>query len=631
MQDTAIAFILPNAVIFETVRKVLTQCGYTYPIFMLSMSEALEKARHLESGGTKIIITQGLTYQYLRRQLKMSVLELPFSGLEAALAIKSALSHSQRTIHMGTPQFMKYLYKSLELLGLDKSRVDFFQLTEDRPLEEQAQEMIEAGYEVIIGGFPTANYARQCGKIGVEFDVDERIIEIIVRNATEMVENLIREESRHEMINAIMNSVAGGIISVDTGRRIRHLNLTAKQILNLPADTALGLSLDEAMERAGVIDVLSLENSPLPRDAVKVVMKELPVIVGSQAYGSVVSISEVDEIHEIECKIRKQILSNGLLAKKHFSDITGISDAIFQAKERARTYAHYDSTVLITGETGTGKELFAQSIHNESRRGNHPFVAINCASLPENLIESELFGYVGGAFTGASREGRIGLFETAGNGTVFLDEISEMPLSMQAKLLRVLQEREIIRIGSGRIVQVNARIICSSNKNLLELVNEGKFKEDLYYRLCVLEVNIPPLRYRKEDIPLLANSLIRHLNSLHRRRISDIHPNVLIELGKMSFPGNVRELKNILERMVIMAEGTVIDESTYAKSGFCAIRDPMESSGREIGYASGTLKDVQHAAIMEALERTGGNKSAAARLLGINPTTLWRKLNAPIQ
>ncbi|SBW09011.1 Uncharacterized sigma-54-dependent transcriptional regulator YgeV (fragment) [uncultured delta proteobacterium] len=263
------------------------------------------------------------------------------------------------------------------------------------------------------------------------------------------------------------------------------------------------------------------------------------------------------------------------------------------------------------------------------KRKNQPFVAVNCASLPENLIESELFGYVKGAFTGASKDGKIGLFETAGNGTIFLDEISEIPLTMQAKLLRVLQEREIIRIGSDNVVRVNARIICSSNKDLLKLVDEGKFKEDLYYRLCVLEVAIPPLRERKEDIPVIAHNLIRRFNKRHGKTVVSIAPSVLAELEKMPLPGNVRELGNILERMVIMTEGTVIDPSVLAKSDIrIAPFPPVPRRGAEVHPAGRTLREMQHTAILRALEQAGGNKSAAARLLGINPTTLWRRLAA---
>ncbi len=630
MADNSIAFILPSTLVCKTIRHVLERTGDEYPVYALSTGPALKKARELVATGTRLIVSHGLTYEHLHARLNIPMFELPFSGIEAAAAVKAALSHSDKIIHMGTKRLNRYLNKSLQLLGLDEGIVSFYRITDERPLAEQTQEAIDSGYEVIIGGFATVEYAKRCGKIGVEFDVDEQVIETAIYNAREIVRNLIKEEEKRELINAILNSASDGIIAIDRERRIVLANPAAREIISLAAGAGLGMTLEEAMRNAGAVDILRSGETPVSRDAVRVVLKEMPVIVGNQDRGRVVSITKADAIQELESKIRKQIVLKGLVAKNNFDDIAGSSKAIRHAKERAKAYAMYDSTILITGETGTGKELFAQSIHNESKRRSQPFVAVNCASLPENLIESELFGYVKGAFTGASKEGKIGLFETAGNGTIFLDEISEVPISMQAKLLRVLQEREIVRIGSDSVVRVNARIICSSNMDLLKLVDEGKFKEDLYYRLCVLEVAIPPLRERKEDIPIIAHSLIRKFNRRHGKTVVGIAPEVLAELQNMPLRGNVRELGNILERMTIMADGAVIDESVLTRSDVRVLSTPRPPV-REPDAAPSpgrTLREMQYAAIIEALEKTGGNKSAAARLLGINVTTLWRRLNA---
>ena len=626
MIDNTVAFIITSNEACKTVKKVLRRTGFTHPVFVLSIARALEKAQKLVDGGTRVIVSQGLTYEYLQKRLNVPMLKMPFSGIEAVKTLRLALKHSDRIAHMGTGSLDWYLRKGLELLGLDENLITFCRITEDLSLEEQTQKMIDMGHEVIIGGFPTANYAKQQGKVGLEFDVDEQVVETAVYNARSLARNLIEEEAKSELIRAILHSVSDGIIALDNERQILMANPAASEIVGLPFSLSQGLSLEEAMKKNGVIDALRPLDVPPSGDFKRVVLKEVPVIVDRKTRGSVVSISRAEDIQELESKISKQILLKGLVAKNYFSDIAGESPAITQAKERAQIYARYDSTVLITGETGTGKELFAQSIHNASKRRVQPFVAVNCASLPANLIESELFGYVKGAFTGASKEGKIGLFETAGNGTIFLDEISEIPLSMQAKLLRVLQEREIIRIGSDKVVRVNCRIICSTNKDLLSLVREGKFKEDLYYRLCVLEVVIPPLRERKEDIPPVAFTLLRQFNKRHGKTVVSIEPTVFAQLEKMPFSGNVRELGNILERMVILAEGSVVDTAVMAKSG--------TSTGISTGVLSEkkktdrTLKEAQHAIILQALEQVGGNKAAASRLLGIDPSTLWRKLKA---
>ena len=632
MTDNTIAFILTSSLVCKSIERVIESLGYSYPVFMLSTGDALEKAKELVANGTRMIVSHSLTYQYIHARLTVPMLELPYSGIEAAVAIKAALQHSDRIVHMGTVRLNRYLNKGIELLGFERNTVAFCPVTDDRPLEEQTQDMIDAGYEVIIGGFVPITYARRRGIIGVEFDIDEQVIETAILNAREIVKNLIEEEARRELIDSILNSVSEGIIAVDKEMRIILANPAAREILKISEGIGTGLMLEQALKNSGVVNILNPGKTTWSRDSVRVVMKETPVITGSLLRGSVFSIKKVDEIQELESKIRKQIVLKGLVAKNRFSDIAGKSEAITQAKEQAAVYARYDSTVLITGETGTGKELFAQSIHNESKRKYHPFVAVNCASLPENLIESELFGYVKGAFTGASKDGRIGLFEMAADGTIFLDEISEIPLSMQAKLLRVLQEKEIIRIGSDKVVRVNARIICSSNKNLLTLVNEGKFKEDLYYRLAVLEVSIPPLRDRREDIPRIAHTLVRHFNQRHKKGVVSIDPRVFDELSTMPLRGNVRELGNILERLVITSEGPMIDLPSFVRATAVKVgatpptpiaATPPSPSNPE----GGTLRELHHQAIMQALEQTGGNKSAAARLLGIHVTTLWRRLN----
>ena len=631
VEDKSIALIVASTLVSKNIRTVLKRRGLSYPVHERSTWQAVDKARELAESGTRLIISHGLTFELIRQHVGIPVLALPFSGIEAAVAVKAALRHSQRIIHMGASRSLnEYLNKSLILFGIEGAKVDFHRLSEHRSSDEQTQQLIDAGYEVIIGGFPTVNYARSQGKAGIEFDVDEFVIEGTLSTAEELVRKFREEEAKHELINAILNSISDGIIAIDKERRIFLANPAARSLMKIPAGTGGELELETLLKKNRIVDVMA---GPVPgraaqSNATRVVLKEVPVIVGEKLQGSVVSVAKVEEIQELESKIREQIVRKGLVAKNTFEDIAGASAAITRTKERARIYAQYDSTVLITGETGTGKELFAQSIHNASQRKKQPFVAVNCATLPENLMESELFGYVKGAFTGASKEGKAGLFETADKGTIFLDEISEIPVSMQAKLLRVIQEREIIRIGSDKVVNVNVRIICSTNRALLQQVRDGKFKEDLYYRLCVLEVTVPPLRERSEDIADIARVLVGRFNRLHGKNVADIAPEVLHRLQAMSFPGNIRELGNILERMTILTEGKIIDMGVMAKSGIQQqIPDKPKPAlpEREGGLS---FRDAQAETIIRALEQTGGNKAAAARLLGVDASTLWRKIKS---
>jgi len=290
----------------------------------------------------------------------------------------------------------------------------------------------------------------------------------------------------------------------------------------------------------------------------------IPITVKDKIKGAVAIFTDIESIQKNEINVRKHLNKKGFVAKYKFSDILGNSDAILQTKELAESYAKTDFTVLITGESGVGKELFAQSIHNSSLRKTGPFVAINCSALNSNLLESELFGYERGSFTGARSEGKPGLFELAHNGTIFLDEIAEIPIEIQVKLLRVLQEKEIIRIGGEEIIPVDVRVIAATNKNLLKLVNEGHFREDLYYRLNVLSLEIPPLRERKEDIPVLIRYFCNEL--CQKYKISfEISSRELDYLFDYSWPGNIRELRNFIHRLFALYLNSTDLDKRYNK------------------------------------------------------------------
>lgn len=317
-----------------------------------------------------------------------------------------------------------------------------------------------------------------------------------------------------------------------------------------------------------------------------------------------------------------------------FDDIVGRSPAIRMCKEQAAQIASGQSTVLIWGETGTGKELFAQSIHSAGLRRDGPFVAVNCGALPSSLVESQLFGYEEGAFTGAKKGGQLGLFEQAEGGTLLLDEVGEMDYDLQAKLLRVLQEREFVRIGGKKPVAVDCRIIASTNKDLLKLVKDRKFRDDLFYRLNVVDIKIPPLRERAEDISYLARYFIRRFNQIFCSPVRRIGEESARYLERYNWPGNVRELHNCLERSMnlchretIMPEHLPVlirehvDQKHHEKKSVPG--KPLRSDVERLG---GTARDAERRAIEEALRNAGQNRRQAAASLGISTVTLWRKM-----
>jgi transcriptional regulator with PAS, ATPase and Fis domain len=292
----------------------------------------------------------------------------------------------------------------------------------------------------------------------------------------------------------------------------------------------------------------------------------------------------------------------------------------------------------LIGDSGTGKELFAHAIHNSSMRASLSFVAINCASIPEHLLESELFGYDDGAFTGAKKGGKKGQFEIANNGTLFLDEIGDMPLSMQSKLLRVLQEKEVQRVGGQNSIVVDVRIIAATHRDLEKLVEEGKFRQDLYYRLNVIKIEIPSLRKRKEDIPLISQSLLKKLERKIYRKGIELSAEVEERLMRHSWPGNIRELENVLERSINVLDGKTIEvvhlplylremerESNFANTAATLNNQPTSNTPLPISSLKETLARVEREAILNALDVTNGNKQEAAKLLEIGKTSFYEK------
>jgi transcriptional regulator with PAS, ATPase and Fis domain len=313
-------------------------------------------------------------------------------------------------------------------------------------------------------------------------------------------------------------------------------------------------------------------------------------------------------------------------ARYRWDDIIGEGPAIARAVARGKAAARCSAPVFLVGESGTGKELFAQAIHNDSARHRGPFIAINCSALPETLVDSTLFGYIDGTFTGASKGGRPGVFEQADGGTLLLDEITEMSVDLQGKLLRVLQEREVCRIGSVKPIPLDIRIIVTSNRDLQRRMREGRLREDLYYRLNVLDIHLPPLRDRKDDIPPIASRLIECFSRTAGRSPYTLHPEALQWLMQQPWPGNIRELRNVLERAVSLAEGQILlprhlENPVELAAQACAAPEPLAST-----QLCQRLAHAEEASIRDALRRNSGHRGKAAAELGISATTLWRRM-----
>lgn len=354
-------------------------------------------------------------------------------------------------------------------------------------------------------------------------------------------------------LNILLDQLSSGVIVTDAADIIEFANSKSVEILGMPMDKLLNHSVYSLFNGNKKIETI-LDNKEFKDELIKYNGNDLVLSMKSverenNYYGKIIMINPYYEMINTQQKIHKKIIGKGYYSKYDFSDLITNDPVLIRTKEICKQIASSDSTVLLMGESGTGKELFAGSIHNNSNRKSHPFVAINCATLPENLLESELFGYEEGAFTGAKKGGKIGLFELADKGTIFLDEIGDLSLNLQGRLLRALEEREIMRVGGDSIISVDVRVIAATNRDLLKLVEEGKFRHDLFFRINVFQITIPPLRKRYEDIKVITEHYLRKWNKMRH-----VYSDFRIFCNNYKWPGNVRELKNVLNYMTTISK-----------------------------------------------------------------------------
>lgn len=461
----------------------------------------------------------------------------------------------------------------------------------------------------------------------------ENLLEFLSRMSDLIATKLVEEKKTQEInllakeLEVLLDSIDMGVVSVDVKGNILHYNSKAMSIFDIK-------SRGENISRIEkLLDKLELENTI--KSKIKIKNKQFyynvngnnlrgiynanPILVEGEVVGLVLSFSKMNEIINVVNQV------TGANLEMSFDDIIGESFSIESVKKYACKAAKSSSTILIQGESGTGKELFARAIHFSSDRSRYPFIPINCAAIPENLLESELFGYEEGAFTGAKKGGKTGKFELANRGTIFLDEIGDMPLHLQTKLLRVLQENLIEKIGAKRLIPIDVRIIAATNKNLDDMVREGAFRDDLYYRLNVIPIYVPPLRERKADIQVLANRFLDKFNCKLRKNILMIDEEVIDTFMEYYWPGNVRELENTIEYSINMASSNSITKNDLPKR----IRIPDYGISSKDEDRIIPIKELEKKEIIKAIEKFGRSKKdieKAAKSLGISRATIYRKI-----
>ncbi len=594
---------------------------------------AIGKSLFLDVSGVKIMMQ------------KMQETEKEFRALSEAL-IESPYMVYVIVDKDGIITAMNRTY--LDILGFTKEEVVGKHILEITPTSElpvilETGRIDEAviwpinGRDTIMSRMPVIKDGKIIGAIAKSLFLDMSGAKIFMHKLQET------EKEFRAISEALIESPYMVYVIVDKEGMITAMNPTYLDQLGLEKNQVVGkhilditpTSLLPETLRTGRIDEADIYSI----NGRNTIVTRLPIIKDGEIIGAVarslfmdmsgakILMNKLQET-ERELNIYKEEIRQGYQAQWQFKDLIGECAAFASVKSVAEQLSHTVSTVLITGESGTGKELFAHAIHNSSNRSNHPFVKINCAALPENLLESELFGYEEGAFTGARKGGKHGKFELAMGGTVFLDEIGDMPLTMQTKLLTVLQDRMVERVGGTKPIFVNARVIAATNCNLEQLVSEQKFRQDLFYRLNVVRLDIPPLKERSEDIPLLVNTLIRKINIKLGTDIKKVSHKAIELMQNYDWPGNIRELENLLERAINMADMNretcitikhfpLLVENTYFND------EPSAINSLTLPNA---IEQLEKQLIIQALEKNGGNKVHTAKVLGIHTSALYRKL-----
>ena len=625
-----ICVMAPTLQLAEKAEMLIKQENYQNIDVVVAASgrqETVKCAQTLAAAGAEIIITRKGTRRIVEEVTNLKVVSLNNSLSDYLWMLKERGLHTPGLIAFFSYDPMSSdILQMCEMLEVQTKNYIFKSFADCRGCVERA---LKDGAVFSVGGAWTDPWAK---RLGLPHVIVENSVETIL-NALESATQLSRVQveeaekqclfkTQSEMYQAVLDFTHDAILAIDENGRIQVLNPPAERIMGCRAADSVGQPVEAVLPNTLLPDVL--ESGEKQLDQIMQIHQTLcntnriPILVDGQRRGVVATFQDVKQLQNSEQKIRLKLHEKGLVAKYAFNDILGDSPAIRSTIQIARSYAASRASVLILGETGTGKELFAQSIHNASDRRDGPFVAINCAAVSNSLLESELFGYEAGSFTGASRGGREGVFELAHGGTLFLDEIGEIPRETQVELLRVLQEKEIRRVGGSRVIPVDVRIIAATNKDLLQETVEGRFREDLYYRLDVLDLKLPPLRERGDDVKILGLHLFRQLPGGKDPIMQSQFLYLLEQGGPYQWYGNIRELQNFVERANILMRN--------AGASSVTVSDILRRRAEPAPEPCQETESRDRRAIEAALHNHPGSMADAARSLGCSRQTLWRKM-----
>lgn len=618
-----IGFISPYRSGCDIAKKIAEEVGVEIVCDVAVAEEAVSVARRMFEEGVSAIVDRYPTSTVLVEIYGEAIVEIPLSNYAMIQMLAKARKYGRRIAYItlaGKGDQGADLDMLQNLLDIE---IEIFPMQANGDQEDTAQRIRAANISAAVSA--ASCMMIPCRAQGINLfliPLDEESLRQGIKAAASIAE--IKDIS--DKMHAFLDNESHGILLVSEDGTINVFNQTLSKLLGLDESRIVGRTLTEAAKLSPQLRSLS-EGKHVFKVHDKIYYVASFHYADAQVVGTAFKVMplEQDETQVASTFSKNPKGIDGFKAQYKMQNIIGNSPAICQIKRDAEMFAQTDSTILITGESGTGKELFAQAIHNASKWRDGPFVALNCAALPENLFESELYGYVDGAFTGARRGGKVGLFELSQGGTLFLDEIGEIPLSQQSRLLRSLQEKQIIRLGGTKAIHISNRIICATNRNLLESVEKGQFRSDLYYRINVLNLDIPPLRERSGDISALMADIGKRYTA--RDGGTPIFSREMArELEGYEWPGNVRELSNFLESVAVTSPTAIISEEHFNRY-LMRRRWPQERKiGEDALQRAGTLRENEAGIILKQYEACAHNVQATADALGISRTTLWRKL-----
>lgn len=618
----------------KLAKKIISEKGYkNIAVIDEILENAITFAQKLEGDNIDAIISRGATGSLIKAAVNIPVILINVNNFDL-------LKVFYEEVQKGYQKFAYFDHVSrkdmidfdaiAKILNIPKIKLYYYNSLDE--IESIIQKVSNDDLEVVVStGRCILKMAKKAGIENALIYSNADTIELAIQNAYEIVDLLKQEKKLIEMFQAVSNGSNYGVVIIDSNGTISYINPLAEKSLNLKSADIIGKNINTLQIDEEIKQILTqqdiLNNTLCKIKNNNIILNRIPLKVRNKNFGYAITMEGIHKILTLEQKVRKELLTKGLISKYTFKDIIGHSPQLLKQISKAKKYALTDTTVLLYGESGTGKELFAHSIHNESPRANEAFIAINCATLPENLLESELFGYDEGAFTGAKKGGKPGLFEIAHKGTIFLDEIAELSTNLQTGLLRVLQEKVVRRLGGDRIIPVDVRVIVATNYSLEKAVQEKTFRDDLFFRLNVLSIEIPPLRERLSDLSLLASYLLQQYNQKAGKNIEPI-PNIIINKFKeYHWPGNIRELQNFVQRYVVLAEEGK-DNLPLLEELFHLSNNYLSNHQREdlVTVKIDSLESMQTEIIKHMINETPMTREDIAKKLKISRTTLWKKI-----